>query len=201
MRADRRTGGCVRLPHAHQRPGVRRRAGRSSSARSRPRRRRMPPHSSATALLERFRAMVARRRADRRRRRRHRPVGQVRGGGRHRPDRDLQFRPLPHGRARLARRPAGLRQRQRDRHGDGARGAAGGASTRRCWPASTAPTRSCCCDQFLRRAEGAWASPACRTSRPSACSTARSAQSLEETGMGYGARGRHDRARRTRSTC
>ena len=51
------------------------------------------------------------------------------------------------GRYRMAGRgslagPAGLRQRQRDRLRDGARGAAGGASTRRCWPASTAPTRS-----------------------------------------------------------
>ena len=46
------------------------------------------------------------RRADRRRRRRHRALRQMRGGRRHRPHRHLQFRPLPHGRARLARRPA-----------------------------------------------------------------------------------------------
>ena len=66
------------------------------------------------------------RRADRRRRRRHRALGEVRGGRRHRPHRDLQFRPLPHGRARLARRPDGLRRRQRHRDGDGGRSAAGG---------------------------------------------------------------------------
>jgi hypothetical protein len=68
----------------------------------------------------------------------------VRGGRRHRPHRHLQFRPLPHGRARLAGRAARLRQRQRDRRRHGARGAAGGAAARRCWPGSTAPTRSCC---------------------------------------------------------
>ena len=67
-----------------------------------------------------------RRPAAHRRRRRHRPLGQVRGGRRHRPDRHLQLGPLPHGRARLAGRPARLRQRQRDRLRDGARGAAGG---------------------------------------------------------------------------
>jgi hypothetical protein len=64
--------------------------------------------------------------AHHRRRRRHGPVGQVRGGGRHRPHRHLQLGPLPDGRARLAGRPARLRQRQRDRLRDGARGAAGG---------------------------------------------------------------------------
>ncbi len=69
--------------------------------------------------------MVADGRADHRRRRRHRPLGQVRGGRRHRPHRHLQLRPLPHGRPRLGRRAARLRQRQRDREGDGRRGAAG----------------------------------------------------------------------------
>ena len=68
--------------------------------------------------------------------------GQMRGGRRHRPDRDLQFRPLPHGRARLARRPARLWQRQRDRHRDGRARCCRSSSTRRCWPASTAPIRS-----------------------------------------------------------
>ncbi|CAA9217427.1 MAG: TIM-barrel signal transduction protein, partial [uncultured Acetobacteraceae bacterium] len=63
--------------------------------------------------------------AHRGRRRGHRPVRQVRGGRRHRPHRHLQFRPLPHGGPRLPRRPARLRQRERDRQGDGARGAAG----------------------------------------------------------------------------
>ena len=81
-------------------------------------------------------------RADRRRRRRHGIVGQMRGSRRHRSDRDLQFRPLPHGRARLARRPDALWRRQRDRHGDGRRSAAGRHARRRCWPASTAPIRS-----------------------------------------------------------
>ena len=80
------------------------------------------------ALLARFRDDDPKRPADRRRRRRHRPLGQVRGDRRHRPDRDLQFRPLPHGRTRVARRAARLRQRERDRARDGARGAAGGAA-------------------------------------------------------------------------
>ena len=34
---------------------------------------------------------------------------------------------------------------------DGARGAAGGQAARRCWPASTAPIRSCSLDDFLRQ--------------------------------------------------
>ena len=55
------------------------------------------------------------RRADHRRRRRHGPFGQMRGGRRHRSHRHLQFRPLPHGGPRLARRAAGLWQCQRDR--------------------------------------------------------------------------------------
>ena len=145
---------------SRQRRGVRRRAGRRV-----PRDRGAPASAAARAshaeptmpriarqdLLDEFRAHDRARRADHRRRRRHRPVGEVRGGRRHRPHRHLQLRPLPHGRARLARRPARLRQRERDRARDGARGAAGGASTRRCSPASTAPTRSCSRDDFLRR--------------------------------------------------
>ena len=102
----------------------------------------MPRIARQTILDTLPRARSPRGEPDHRRRRRHRPVGQVRRGRRHRPDRHLQLGPLPHGRPRLAGRPAGLRQRQRDRLRDGARGAAGGASTRRCWPASTAPTRS-----------------------------------------------------------
>ena len=82
------------------------------------------------------------RRADHRRRRRHRAVGEVRGGGRHRPHRHLQFRPLPDGRARLAGRAHGLWRCQRDRHGDGRRGAAGGQEDAGSRRASTAPTRS-----------------------------------------------------------
>ena len=66
------------------------------------------------------------RRAHRRRRRRHRPLRQMPGGRRHRPDRDLQLGPLSHGRPRLARRAAGLRRRQPDRGRDGGRGAARG---------------------------------------------------------------------------
>ena len=42
-------------------------------------------------------------------------------------------------------RALGLRQRQRHREGDGARGPAGRASTRPCSRASTAPTRSSSC--------------------------------------------------------
>ena len=40
--------------------------------------------------------------ADHRRRRGHGPLGEVRGGGRRRPDHHLQLGPLPHGRPRLA---------------------------------------------------------------------------------------------------
>ena len=112
------------------------------SARSPAERRPMPPSPAPTSSTK-FHDMVAAARADHRRRRRHRPFGEMRGGRRHRPHHHLQFRPLPHGRPRLGGRAARLRQRQRDRQGDGARGAAGGASTRRCSPASTAPTRSC----------------------------------------------------------
>ena len=83
------------------------------------------PHRSTGASSSASAPRSPRGAADHRRRRRHRPVGQVRGGRRHRPHRHLQLRPLPHGRARLARRPARLRQRQRDRLRDGARGAAG----------------------------------------------------------------------------
>ena len=83
-----------------------------------------------------------RRAADHRRRRRHGAVGQVRRGRRRRPDHHLQLRPLPDGRPRLAGRADALRRRQRDRHGHGARGAAGRRATRRCSPASAAPTRS-----------------------------------------------------------
>ena len=42
--------------------------------------------------------------ADHRRRGGNRPFGEVRGGRRHRPHHHLQFRPLPHGRARLGSR-------------------------------------------------------------------------------------------------
>ena len=130
---------------AHQRPGLRRRRWRRISVADRRREEHSTcPDRAQDAARASSTPWSRERPADHRRRRRHRPLGQVRGGRRHRPDRHLQFRPLPHGRPRLAGRPARLRQRQRDRHGDGARGAAGGASTRRCWPASTAPIRSCC---------------------------------------------------------
>ena len=82
--------------------------------------------------------------------------------------------PLPDGGTRLARRPARLRQRERDRGRDGARGAAGRAATRRCSPASTAPTRSCCATTSCAGSASS-ASPASRTFPPSASSTACSA--------------------------
>ncbi len=47
--------------------------------------------------------------------RRNRAFRQMRGSGRRRPDRHLQFRPLPDGRVRLARRPPGLWWRECDR--------------------------------------------------------------------------------------
>ena len=116
----------------------------------------------------------------------HRPLGEVRRGRRHRPDHHLQLRPLPHGRPRFARRPDALRRRQRDRRGHGPRGAAGRRATRPVLAGvcGTDPFRLM--DVFLRRARAHRLLPACRTSRPSACSTARSAPNLEETGMGYG---------------
>ena len=81
------------------------------------------------------------RRADHRRRRGHRALGEERGRGRHRPADRLQLRPLSHGRPRQLGGAAGVWQRQSDREGDGVRGAAG-RRRRRCWPASTGPTRS-----------------------------------------------------------
>ena len=70
------------------------------------------------------------------------PVRQVRRGRRHGPDHHLQLGPLPDGGPRLAGRPDALWRRQRDRHGDGGGGAAGGRATRPCWPASAARTPS-----------------------------------------------------------
>ena len=58
-------------------------------------------------------------------------------------------------------------------------------SARRCWPASTAPTRSCCAT-ISWPSSAPWASPASRTSRPSGLIDGTFRQSLEETGMGYG---------------
>ena len=66
--------------------------------------------------------------ADHRRRGRDGHQRQVRGGGRDRPDRHLQLGPVPHGRTRLDGRLDALRQRQRDRQGDGPRGADRGAA-------------------------------------------------------------------------
>ena len=62
---------------------------------------------------------------DHRRGGRHGPVGQVRRGGRDRPDHHLQLGPISHGRAGQPGGADALRRRQRDRHGDGPRGAAG----------------------------------------------------------------------------
>ena len=192
----------IRLPQQHQRSGIRRRTGRGVQ-RHRPARAierggmriRPPwPASRARRSSKKLRAMVAPRRADHRRRRRHRPVREVRGGGRHRPDRDLQLGPLPHGRARLAGGPDGLRQRQRHRGGHGARGAAGGqghAGARgrqrhrsvhdpRPLPAPSSPTLGFSGVQNFPTVglfDGVIRAQ------------------LEETGMGYGARGRHDPGR------
>ena len=54
--------------------------------------------------LARLRAQIDAGKPDHRRRRRHRPLREVRRGGRRRPDHHLQLRPLPDGRPRLARR-------------------------------------------------------------------------------------------------
>ena len=83
-----------------------------------------------------------RRRRDHRRGRGHRPVGQVRRGGRRRPDHHLQLRPLPDGGPRLAGRPDALRRRQRDRASRWATRCCPWRATRRCWRASAAPIRS-----------------------------------------------------------
>ncbi len=63
--------------------------------------------------------------ADYRRRRWHGLLREMRGGRRHRSDRDLQLRSVSNGRAGFARGPHALRRRQPDRHGDGRGGAAG----------------------------------------------------------------------------
>ena len=120
----------------HQRRGVRDRDGREA--------RRLPGGGAMTGdeARAKLRATLDARRRDHRRRRRHRAVGQVRRGRRHRPDHHLQLRPLPDGGPRLARGPDALRRRQRDRDGDGRRGAAGRRATRRCWRACAGPTRS-----------------------------------------------------------
>ncbi len=101
---------------------------RSSAAPARGARRSVSWHAPhlPPGILKRLRGMIRRGEPIIGGRRRHRALRQVRGGGRHRPDRDLQLRPLPHGRPRLAGRAHGLRQRQRDRARHGARGAAGG---------------------------------------------------------------------------
>ncbi len=143
------------------------------------------PRIARKDILEKFRGMIAPQRADRRRRRRHRPFRQMRGGGRHRPHRHLQFRPLSHGGPRLAGRPAGLRQCQRDRGRDGARSAAGGeehaGAGRRQRHRSVPADRP-----FPEAARASSASPACRTSRPSGLIDGTFRANLEETGMGYG---------------
>ena len=86
---------------AHQRPGIRRGRRRRISDEIASTHERTecpdPPRKNPGKIPRHDRA----RPADRRRRRRHRPFGQGRGGRRHRPDHHLQFRPLPHGRARL----------------------------------------------------------------------------------------------------
>ena len=137
--------------------------------------------------------------AHHRRRRRHRPVGQVRGGRRHRPDRHLQLGPLPHGGPRLARRAARLRQRQRDRHARWRARCCRWCSTRRCWPASTAPIRSCCATipaaagraRLLGRAE-------LPDGRPDRRHVPRQPRRDRH---GLRPRGRDDRARPASSTC
>ena len=104
----------------------------------------LPGGSSMTGEEARakLRATLDGGRRDHRRGRGHRPVGQVRRGGRHGPDHHLQLRPLPDGRARLAGRADALRRRQRDRHGDGPARCCRSCATRRCSRASAAPTRS-----------------------------------------------------------
>ena len=136
-------------PHQRRRPSPPRwsRPSARCTARGRPQRRgRNEANDMPRSQPRRHPRKVPRhdrpRRADRRRRRRHRPLRQMRGGRRHRPHRHLQLRPLPHGRPRLARRPARLWRRQRDRAGHGRARCCRWSSTRRCSPASTPPTRS-----------------------------------------------------------
>jgi hypothetical protein len=81
-------------------------------------------------------------RADRRRRRRHWIIRKMRGSRRRRPDRDLQFRPLSHGRARLACRHDALMATPTRSSWKWPAKCSRSSQGRRCWPASTAPTRS-----------------------------------------------------------
>src|SRR5438128_24838 len=94
------------------------------------------------------------RRADRRRRRRHWIIRQMRGSRRRRSDRHLQFRPLPHGRARLACRNDALWRCQRHRRGNGRRSVARrheDAGAGRCQRHRPVPRHG----QFSRPVEGA----------------------------------------------
>ena len=123
--------------------------------------------SNVAKLLAKFRAMTA---AGNRSSgaARHRPQCQMRGGGRDRPDRDLQFGPVSHGRPRLARRSDALWQCQRDRgHGNGARGAPGGPQH----PRSGRRQRHRPLLEMEQLPGPVWmasGSRGCRTSRPSA---------------------------------
>ena len=169
----------IRLPLPHQRPAVCRgrwwmRSARSTATAGCSAAGRGALSHAALPAIRAARQVQGHggpRRAHRRRRRRHRPLRQVPGGRRHRPDRHLQLRPLPYGRARLARRAAGLRRRQPDRGRDGGRGAArgqahAGAGRRQRHRPVPADGR------VPRPAQGHGFRRACRTSRPSASSTA-----------------------------
>ena len=126
-----------------------------------------------------------RRRRDHRRRRRDRALGEVRRSGWRRPHHHLQLRALPDGRSRLAGGLHAVRRRQRHRHGDGRRGAAGRQGHAR--PGRRLRHRPVPADARLPGARSSRsASPASRTSRRSACATAKFRQNLEETGMGFG---------------
>ena len=144
--------------------------------------------------LERLRAQVAAGQADHRRRRRHRALREVRRGRRRRPDHHLQLGPLPDGRA-AARSPGMMPYGDAnaivvemaaevlpDRAGDARAGRA-----------SAAPIRSgscpCSCGSSRRSA-----SAASRTFPTVGLIDGVFRQNLEETGMGYRARGRDDPA-------
>ena len=141
--------------HRHQRSGLRARDGRPTAR-----------ADQGSAYDEgrgaRASAGAARRRQpDHRCRRRNGALGEVRRGRRHRPHHHLQLGPLSHGGTRLAVGHDALRRRQRDRRGDGARGAAGrardagarGRLRHRSVPADAALPRRAQADRLQRRAE------------------------------------------------
>ena len=154
-----------------------------------------PPMTAPRASASRDR----RRPADHRRGRRARALGEVRRGGRHRPDHHLQLRPLPDGRPRLAVRAAAVRRRQRDRRRHGARGAPhrrAHAGARRRLRHRPVPA-----DGRLPRRAVRIGFSGVQNFPTVGLFDGTFRQNLEETGMGYGLEVDLIRPRRARRTC